>query len=98
RAPYTANIDPDRPDDLADLRIALQNGYLFVGAFIDPNDWRKIPASQIVNEIVEQVNASQGRIICLHDGGGDRTQTIEAVRRVVPLLRARGYEFVSLDR
>ena len=98
RAPYTANIDPDRPDDLADLRIALQNGYLFVGAYIDPNDWRPlITAKQIADSVVSEVTSGSGRIVCMHDGGGERSATIEAVRRLVPELRKRGYRFVSLD-
>ena len=98
RAPYTANIDPDRPDDIADLRIALQNGYLFVGAYVDPNDWRPLSADEIARRVVEQVVSGAGHIVLLHDGGGDRRATIAAVRKLVPELRKRGYAFVSLDK
>src|SRR5262249_24337215 len=48
RAPYTAEIDPDRPEDLIALRVALQNGYLFVGANIDPDDWKATDPNAIV--------------------------------------------------
>ena len=99
RAPYTANIDPDRPGDLADLRIALQSGYLFVGADIDPNDWRKgITAAAIEKSVVAGVTAGAGHVVLLHDGGGDRSATVEALRHIVPELRKRGYEFVSMDQ
>ncbi|MFI5306861.1 MAG: glycosyltransferase [Polyangiales bacterium] len=98
RAPYTAEIDPDSPNDLAALRVALQNGYLFVGANIDPNDWRAKTPDEIVQETLRQVATGQGRIILLHDGGGDRSRTIAAVRKLVPELRRRGYEVVSLDK
>jgi len=36
--------------------------------------------------------------VVLHDGGGDRSRTIAAVRKLVPELRRRGYEVVSLDK
>jgi hypothetical protein len=32
-------------------------------------------------------------VVLLHDGGGDRRQTVEAVDRVVPVLRARRWRF-----
>ena len=99
RAPYTADIDPDQPDDLAVLRIALANGYLFVGANVDPDDWdSKGNADRIVQRVMAGVTADKGSIIILHDGGGDRSQTIEAVKRLVPELRRRGYDIVSLDK
>jgi cellulose synthase/poly-beta-1,6-N-acetylglucosamine synthase-like glycosyltransferase/peptidoglycan/xylan/chitin deacetylase (PgdA/CDA1 family)/spore germination protein YaaH len=106
RGPYTANIDPDRPDDLAVLRIALASGYLFVGANVDPDDWATPGVNTIVQRVIDGVTSDKGSIVLLHDGGGDqvdasgssRTQTIEAVKRLVPELRSRGYEFVSLDK
>jgi cellulose synthase/poly-beta-1,6-N-acetylglucosamine synthase-like glycosyltransferase len=98
RAPYTAEIDPDRPQDLIALRVALQNGYLFVGANVDPDDWKAQNPDAIVRDITEKVTKGIGRIVVLHDGGGDRTRTIAAVRKLVPELRRRGYEFVSLDK
>jgi cellulose synthase/poly-beta-1,6-N-acetylglucosamine synthase-like glycosyltransferase/peptidoglycan/xylan/chitin deacetylase (PgdA/CDA1 family)/spore germination protein YaaH len=98
RAPYTAEIDPDRPEDLAALRVALQNGYLFVGANVDPDDWKAQNADAIVSKVVADVTNGVGRIVVLHDGGGDRSRTIAAVRKLVPELRGRGYEFVSLDK
>jgi cellulose synthase/poly-beta-1,6-N-acetylglucosamine synthase-like glycosyltransferase/spore germination protein YaaH/peptidoglycan/xylan/chitin deacetylase (PgdA/CDA1 family) len=107
RAPYTAEIDPEIPNDLTALRIALQNGYLFVGANVDPDDWdprRSVDA--IVKTVVDGVTSGTGRIVVMHDGGGEhaddpapsRLRTIAAVKRIVPELRARGYEFVSLDQ
>jgi len=34
----------------------------------------------------------------MHDGGGDRSQTVAALERLVPELRTRGFEFVPLTR
>lgn len=58
-------------------------------------DW-KLPAPQIAERVLS--NVDDGAIICLHDGRGieaqvDRSATVEAVRRIVPALLARGYHF-----
>ena len=106
RGPYTTTIEPDRPDDLAVLRVALAGGYLFVGANVDPDDWATTNVDTIVKRVVDGVTSNKGSIILLHDGGGDvedahgltRAATIEAVKRLVPELRKRGYEIVSLDK
>ena len=39
----------------------------------------------------------RGGIVLLHDGGGDRSQTVAAIGRLVPALRARGFRFVPLS-
>ena len=33
----------------------------------------------------------------MHDGGGNRSQTIEALRNALPKLKAQGYKFVTID-
>src|SRR5262249_1514421 len=99
RAPYTATIDTENNDDLAALRLGLQNGYVFVGANIDPNDWRpEARGQEIASKVVADVLEGKGHIVLLHDGGGDRSATIDAVKRLVPALRGLGYQIVSLDQ
>ncbi|PYT41561.1 MAG: hypothetical protein DMG45_13040 [Acidobacteria bacterium] len=41
--------------------------------------------------------AGNGNIILLHDGGGDRTQTIEALPQIIDALRNKGYQLVSVS-
>lgn len=99
RAPYNADIDPESADDLAALRIALQGGYLFVGADVDPNDWDDSKTvAQLANGVVAKITGAAGRIVVFHDGGGERERTVETLKRIVPALRSLGYEFVSLDK
>jgi peptidoglycan-N-acetylglucosamine deacetylase len=97
RAPYTANVDPSRAEDLGPLRVALKDGYVFVGANIDPLDWSNPGAKVLAQRMVEQAEKG-GRVVLLHDGGGDRSQTLEAVKIAVPELKRRGYRFVQLDQ
>ena len=96
RAPYTANVDPSRAEDLGPLRVALKDGYVFVGANIDPLDWSHPGAKVIAKSMVDQAEQG-GRIVLLHDGGGDRAETVAALRIAVPELRRRGYKFVALN-
>jgi peptidoglycan/xylan/chitin deacetylase (PgdA/CDA1 family) len=63
---------------------------------VDPADWRDdVPASTIVNDVLKA--AEPGAIILLHDGGGEQPQTLIALPLIIDGLRARGYEFVTLD-
>ncbi len=97
RAPFTAVVDAASQREVAAQSRAFARGYTYAGASVDADDWQGGDASLLARRIVEGVE-SGGRVIVLHDGGGDRRATVEAVRRVIPELRARGYRFVSLDR
>ncbi len=56
---------------------------------VDPRDWSRPGTSTIVNRVLAQVGP--GARILMHDGGGDRSQTVAALDILVPKLRARGY-------
>ena len=62
-------------------------------------DW-KLPADRIARRLLK--HASNGAIFCLHDGREldarpDIAPTIEAVRRILPVLRERGWALVTLS-
>lgn len=65
-----------------------------IGWNIDTNDWQK-PGANVIYDRIMQVEP--GNIILLHDGGGDRSQTVEALRSALPKLREEGYRFVTID-
>ena len=65
-----------------------------VGWDVDTEDWR-LPGSDAIYAAIMSVKP--GQVILMHDGGGDRTQTVEAVRRAVPELVAQGYELVTVS-
>lgn len=63
---------------------------------VDPQDWRKgAEAGRIAKSVIAA--AKPGSVILLHDGGGDRSQTIKALPWIIHELRKKGYEFVLLD-
>lgn len=61
----------------------------------DPEDWSRPGTSAIVQRVMAQVKP--GAIILLHDGGGDRSQTIAALPTILGDLVARGYSVLPLD-
>lgn len=56
---------------------------------VDPRDWSRPGTWTIVNRVL--ANVRDGSRILLHDGGGDRSQTVAALDLLIPRLRARGY-------
>ena len=65
-----------------------------VGWNIDTADWLQ-PGVDTIYEAM--LMAGPGDIVLCHDGGGDRSQTVEALRKALPELKRQGYQFVTVD-
>ena len=63
---------------------------------VDSKDYERPGVDAIVNRVLSDVRP--GAIVLLHDAGGDRSQTIEALPRIVLGLRQRHYTLVSVPR
>lgn len=63
---------------------------------IDPNDWKKPPVKTISDRVVGQ--AFPGAIVLMHDGGGNRANTIAALKTILRVLKQRGYTFVTVSQ
>ncbi len=99
RPPYGIDHQPEYAEEVAQLPYPQEMGYLIVGQRIDPDDWsmrdgKPIPAQEIVASVMRQ--ADNGNIVLLHDGGGDRAHTLEALPQIIDALRAQGFQFVSV--
>jgi peptidoglycan/xylan/chitin deacetylase (PgdA/CDA1 family) len=62
-----------------------------LGWSVDPRDWARPGTSSIVSNIMR--NTRTGSIILEHDGGGNRSQTVAALKTVIPRLQDAGYTF-----
>ncbi|MFF7974909.1 polysaccharide deacetylase family protein [Streptomyces sp. NPDC007905] len=60
-----------------------------------PDDWSMPGADAVARVVLEQV--APGSIVLLHDGGGDRSQTVAALPAVIEGLLERGYRFTLVD-
>ena len=43
------------------------------------------------------MKSKPGSVILMHDGGGDRSQTVEALKKALPQLKQEGYRFVTIS-
>ena len=110
RPPYSIDQEPDVGEQVRPLEMVQQMHFITVGSKIDPNDWQRgrTPA-QIVAGVIQQAQLAAtpgcetrlplgcGNIILLHDGGGDRSATVQALPVIIAGLRANGFEIVSVE-
>ncbi|HEY5057271.1 MAG TPA: polysaccharide deacetylase family protein, partial [Acidobacteriaceae bacterium] len=105
RPPYSIDQEPDTNDQAAPAARIQGLGYIIVGDKIDTDDWDENPRKspqEIVNSVFEQIAMMdtkpwmKGSIILLHDGGGNRQATVDALPVLIDALRAHGYEIVPV--
>jgi cellulose synthase/poly-beta-1,6-N-acetylglucosamine synthase-like glycosyltransferase/peptidoglycan/xylan/chitin deacetylase (PgdA/CDA1 family) len=97
RPPYSVDQEPDTADEVRPLELTQSMGYITVGDKIDPDDWRDDPRpspQQITQSVMDQLG--HGSIILLHDGGGNRANTVKALPMIIEGLHSRGYQIVSV--
>jgi len=105
-APFFANQDqgfrPSQPlfrfpyfdSDRQSEAVVESRGYRIIQASVTCPDWLKPGVDQIVYTVLEQ--AAPKGIILLHDGGGDRRQTVLALPEIVKGLQKRGFRLVTV--
>jgi cellulose synthase/poly-beta-1,6-N-acetylglucosamine synthase-like glycosyltransferase/peptidoglycan/xylan/chitin deacetylase (PgdA/CDA1 family) len=102
RPPYFGDAEADKPQEVEPALVAQRLGYIMVGVRIDPDDWQlPVTADQIVQRTMDRALDSnpetRGQVILLHDSGGDRSATVEALPRLIHELKARGFKFVNVS-
>lgn len=101
RPPFLGDTQPKTKDEAAVIVLAKHLGYLIIGLHVDPHDWARPGKDEIVRRTVEGItNKSldpdeRGQIVLLHDAGGDRQQTVDALPQIIQRLKAKGYRFVT---
>ena len=70
------------------------DGYVVVLTSLDTADWSRPGVARIVAAAMPSGN--QGAVIMMHDGGGNRSETVAALPRIIQGLRARGYRFATV--
>ncbi|EWT07463.1 bi-functional transferase/deacetylase [Intrasporangium chromatireducens Q5-1] len=95
RPPFSR--DPAGVDDAgwSVIQEAGAQGYLTVLASSDSEDWQRPGVAAIKRNIAPR--GSAGQVVLLHDGGGDRSQTVAALDQVIPQLQHRGFRFETVS-
>jgi peptidoglycan-N-acetylglucosamine deacetylase len=63
---------------------------------VDPTDWSRPGTGAIYSRVVSATRP--GSIVLMHDGGGNRSQTVAALPHIIHTLRGRGYSFVTVTK
>ncbi|MCQ4083111.1 polysaccharide deacetylase family protein [Streptomyces sp. RB6PN25] len=72
-------------------QIAAANGMRPLGWNVDTKDYERLGVDAIADTVKEELK--NGPTILFHDGGGDRSQTVEALKQILPWLKEQGYGF-----
>ncbi|MBL0940366.1 MAG: glycosyltransferase [Gemmatimonadaceae bacterium] len=96
RPPYIGDARPATENRLRPMAIANAMGYRIAGLEVDPKDWFETDANAIVTNALRELRRKDGRIILLHDAGGDRSATIAAIGPLIDSLRANGYTLTTV--
>ena len=86
------------PDGAIDSRVAAVAASLGLRPVlwsVDPRDWSRPGTSAIIQRVLAAVRP--GSIVLLHDGGGDRSQTVAALSVILRTLQAEGYRFLTVS-
>jgi len=89
RPPYGAYNSPT-------IAAAGQAGMRTIAWDVDPTDWSTPGTGAIYSRVVGA--ARPGSIVLMHDGGGNRSETLAALPQIVDTLRSRGYSFETVTQ
>jgi len=77
------------------LRAAAGSGHVAVLADRDTRDWQRPGVARIVRAATPA--GGRGAVVLMHDGGGNRDQTVAALERLLPELTRQGYRFTTVS-
>jgi peptidoglycan-N-acetylglucosamine deacetylase len=102
RPPYFGDAEADTPQEVEPAIIARDMGYVIVGLRIDPGDWKiGVTPDEIIKRTIDKAMDTnpdtRGQVVLLHDSGGNRQATVEALPGLIHELRARGFKFVQVS-
>ena len=95
RPPYSATADAIDPRQETELAKVAGSRYLIVLTDVDSKDWMRKGVPSIVRAATPK--GGSGGVIMFHDGGGDRSQTVAALKELIPQLKARGFRFSTIS-
>ncbi|EBA16121.1 glycosyl transferase and polysaccharide deacetylase fusion [Roseobacter sp. SK209-2-6] len=96
REPFLRSGGPISAARVASLMEAQKRGYIISGMDIVPKDWAGWSSEKIASYVIEQAEKGTGNVILLHDGGEDRSASVEALPVIIKELQSKGFEFTTL--
>jgi len=96
RPPYSSEADAVRNADWRVMRQIGGQGYLVVLENADSDDWARPGVPKILANAAPE--SPRGAIVLMHDAGGNRAETVAALKRYIPEMQERGYRFVTVSQ
>ncbi|MDM5234899.1 glycosyltransferase [Bacillus cereus] len=97
RSPYEADANPDSSNEILPILRAQNMNYTMVAENVDPEDWATPSTNELVKRTLNPIYKGEGNVILLHDAGGNRTHTVEALPMIIKDLKKNGYNFVTIS-
>jgi cellulose synthase/poly-beta-1,6-N-acetylglucosamine synthase-like glycosyltransferase/peptidoglycan/xylan/chitin deacetylase (PgdA/CDA1 family) len=94
RFPYSSKANAIDDTNWKLVKNAGKQGYLVVVNDTDSEDWQRPGVPQIIRNATPPGNTAA--VILFHDAGGDRHQTVQALKKFIPMMKARGYRFTTV--
>ena len=94
RFPYSSKADAVDEVNWKIIKDAGRQGYLVVVNDMDSEDWQRPGVDQIIRNATPV--GDDPAVVLFHDAGGDRKQTIAALKLYIPMLKQRGYRFTTI--
>ncbi|MFG2788849.1 bifunctional polysaccharide deacetylase/glycosyltransferase family 2 protein [Streptomyces sp. NPDC048419] len=94
RPPYSSFADAMDDKSWPVTQYIGTKGYLTVVNNTDSEDWQKPGVDKIISNATP--HGGKGAIVLMHDSGGDRHQTVQALDKFLPEMQKKGYRFDNL--
>ena len=101
RPPFNADAEPQDLAEIIPVEESRKENYITIGESVDPQDWDvtgqfnpPITADSIFNRVVRYQKL--GAVILLHDAGGNRSATVEALPKIIHYYKAKHYHFGTI--
>jgi cellulose synthase/poly-beta-1,6-N-acetylglucosamine synthase-like glycosyltransferase/peptidoglycan/xylan/chitin deacetylase (PgdA/CDA1 family) len=100
RPPYSSTTEAVTPTEMSTWGALAAKGYIIAVANYDPQDWERPGVATIVSNVLSEASIRHGvgGIVLMHDAGGDRSQTVAALPKLIAALRARGFHFATVSQ
>ncbi|MGW4699330.1 bifunctional polysaccharide deacetylase/glycosyltransferase family 2 protein [Streptomyces sp. NPDC004285] len=96
RPPYSSDASALDDWNYPVIKYVGSHGYLTAFIDRDTDDWKRPGADEIVKAAMPR-RPGKGELVLLHDAGGDRSETVEALERIITDLQGEGYRFATIS-
>ncbi len=95
RPPYSSETNALSADEFEAIADVAADKYLVVLTDLDTRDWSNPGTTAIASAATPE--SGRGAVVMMHDGGGDRSQTVASVEQLLTTLRPQGYRFTTVS-